>query len=139
MKGLIFMPTTNSEGKRDTTGAFQPEALKFAREHNIHPDAVVRFDNSAGKPWRRAEVLDALKRRAGLSCVAFFCHGWANGIQAGFDIATVAQLAGAPCRCRHRRHARPVVLLFDRSRRGQAATAGSLTGCVTPWHPFALA
>jgi len=103
---LIFVPEFNTEGKKDVTGAFLPEAQKFgalAKEHRIY-----QFDNSKGMAKRRAEVLEELRnqglsnskeRRMTATSVAFFCHGWASGIQAGFDNKHVPELADALANC----------------------------------------
>lgn len=95
-KLLIFTPKSNVEGKKDATGAFHPEAETFASL--ARPGSrIYQFDNIKPLPRRRAEVLSELERSkgAGFTSVAFFCHGWLNGIQAGFMRPHVRELAQA--------------------------------------------
>ena len=95
-KALIFTPTSNSEGLHDATGAFIPEANAF-RALAGAGSRVYQFDNTKGLPQRRAEVMGELERsRAeGFTSVAFFCHGWLDGVQAGFLREHVDVLARA--------------------------------------------
>ena len=95
---LCFVPKFNSEGKKDATGAFQPEAAAFIKA--IGGGVIYQFDNSKPMPMRRAEVMQALSSAEqdmpffmGVTSVAFFCHGWQDGIQAGFTRKTVGPLA----------------------------------------------
>ena len=105
MRALIILPQHNSPGKRDVTGAFRPEAKRFAeslheRGFSTHTHA---FDNKASKAKRRAEVERAIWEGVfhsdgigidGLwDVVAFFCHGFTRGMQTGHDMATVGDLA----------------------------------------------
>lgn len=102
---LIFVPTHNAEGKKDVTGAFLPEAKAFGEL--AKRASIVQFDNSKGLPMRRAQVLKAIKERyaavldakgssgPSFSSVAFFCHGWMDGIQAGFQRRHAPELAEA--------------------------------------------
>lgn len=95
-KVLVFVPTHNVEGKSDVTGAFIPEAKKFIAL--AKPGSrTVQFDNSKGMPARRAQVLDALVKAKleGFTSVAFFCHGWLDGMQAGFTRKQAPELAAA--------------------------------------------
>lgn len=99
MNILVVFPQHNSPGKRDVTGAFRPEALRFKKHaeatHGASVD-VASFDNRAGKLRRRRQV-EALLRATPqpLDMVAFFCHGLAKSIQTGHDLGTVATLAEA--------------------------------------------
>lgn len=93
-KVLAFVPRHNVEGKKDATGAFQPEAralIKLAAPGS----EIVMFDNLKGLPTRRAEVMSAMRARVGLgfTSVTFFCHGWLDGIQAGFQRRHTSELA----------------------------------------------
>ncbi len=97
MRVLAFAPAHNSHGKRDASGAFIPEAYSFVDE--AYEGEVVLFDNSKPFAARRREVLKLIRASdAFLGCqldaVAFFCHGWASGIQAGFGMRSVKRLAG---------------------------------------------
>lgn len=96
MRAVILLPNQNSPGKKDWSGAFQPEALAFAKLHGVAAKDVVQFDLRKPKPARRKEVLDALAARSGIDTVVFFCHGLRNGLpQLGFNLANVGGLAGA--------------------------------------------
>jgi hypothetical protein len=96
---LAFVPKYNSEGKKDATGAFHPEAAAFkalARPGG----AIYQFDNNKPMAARRKEILRVLEGCTDdyvrmPTTVAFFCHGWADGIQAGFTRKTVGELARA--------------------------------------------
>lgn len=85
-RALIFIPQHNSEGKKDVTYAFAPEAEAFAKLCASRSE-IVSFDNSKDYTRRRKQILDVLSERAEgvvFDTVAFFCHGWGNGTQAGF-------------------------------------------------------
>lgn len=93
MRPLIFIPLHNSKGKRDVTGAFLPEAIAFKLQHG---GVVYSVDNSLPMARRRAEVLRKIEReRDFFNTVAFFCHGWQDGIQLGFNRKNVRELARA--------------------------------------------
>jgi hypothetical protein len=86
LKALAIRPSTNTKAN-DVTGAFAPEADAFVKM--FAPGSLVMpFDNTKGLPTRRAEVTRLLLAQPATKGVfdtlAFFCHGWASGIQAGF-------------------------------------------------------
>lgn len=87
MNGLVFYSAVNSKGRVDATGAFIPEAKKFAESHSIPSDRLIGIDGTSRNPaaLRRAQVLNALRNYEDLDFIAFFCHGWPNGIQFGFQ------------------------------------------------------
>ncbi len=98
---LIFIPKYNSHGKRDVTGAFRPEAKRFADAADptgLGPTVITAFDNHKPMATRRGEVVDKMDRLIAdghmFDTVAFFCHGWADGMQAGFTRKTIGRLAG---------------------------------------------
>ena len=94
MRALCFVPDVNSPGKKDVTGAFYPEALAFTRHHRLSPAAIVRFPARSDYGVRRQACTRAIRSvQAELDVLAFFCHGWRDGIQAGFRIANVRALA----------------------------------------------
>lgn len=102
MNALIFVPWQDTPGVNPESGfpyrdakEFQREAHNFALVHDIPAERVVLFDNAKLRAVRRFVVLDHLQRHQGLDCVAFFCHGWRDGIQAGFGTKDVPQLARA--------------------------------------------
>lgn len=90
MRGFAFYPTTNMPGRRDAA-EFQHEAFVFAELHGLELRAI---PNDQSMSRRRNAVSSALlSTRVPLDCVAFFCHGWQRGIQAGYALATVKDLA----------------------------------------------
>lgn len=94
-KLLIFVPTTNAAGRNDVTGAFLPSAQKLSA---LYPGSeIVRFDNTKQLPVRATAVLAAIDARVdgGFTSVSFLCHGWVDGIQAGFTRRTAPKLAAA--------------------------------------------
>jgi hypothetical protein len=96
VRALIFTPDRNSEGKHDYSGAFRPEAYAFAREHGVELHRVAAVDVSRPANEQRNRIEGALMMDGPLDVVAFFCHGFENGIQlGGYRNAHVAQLAGA--------------------------------------------
>lgn len=95
MRVLIFCPDQDSPGKKDCSGAFLPEARAFARHHGAAPEEVIkRFPARLELAQRRASTSLAIKQvGAPIDVLAFFCHGWPSGIQAGFRRADVLLLA----------------------------------------------
>jgi len=93
---LAFAPLLNTPGKRDATGAFQPEAkalVKLAQKGS----EVVLIDNGKTLPARRKQVLSVIAARKGkgFTSVAFLCHGLRSSIQLGFRSLLTPQLAAA--------------------------------------------
>ena len=97
---LIFIPAHNSHGKKDVTGAFWPEARKFAKLCG-KGSKVIMINNKFGFNRRRSVVLKAIENEIEsvgsdfYTSVAFACHGFQNGIQLGFKRAHVKILAKA--------------------------------------------
>ena len=86
---IAFAPKYNSEGKHDATGAFHPEAKKFLEASGGDGETkLYLFDNRKPMASRAEEIFDELlshkTQRRSIRCVAFFCHGYKRGIQAGF-------------------------------------------------------
>jgi hypothetical protein len=96
MSKLVFYSNKNSHGRRDATGAFIPEAKKFAKFHGIPDENVIGIDGTKSNPAarRRAQVLNALRDVEQLELLAFFAHGWPNGIQFGFQRKHIQLLVG---------------------------------------------
>lgn len=97
LTALLFAPAGNSHGKKDATGAFHPEAVNFARylEGRGVTSRDLRFDQSQDL-WKRRRVVDAvLVDSAGqaVEAVAWFCHGWRDGLQSGHVLGTIPTLA----------------------------------------------
>jgi len=80
VKGVVFAPQYDSPGKKDATGAFLPESKRFA---DMHKFTRVTFDNHRPMAQRLVDIESSLALFSDLDCIAFFCHGWADGIQAG--------------------------------------------------------
>lgn len=93
LRRIAIVPIHNSKGKKDVTGAFKPEAIRWAK---IHGDSkIIGFDNRMSKRARRNSIAEKLSRYKGckLDQVAIFCHGWKRGIQTGHTTANVDHLA----------------------------------------------
>ena len=70
------------------SGAFRPEARRFAKEHQLESSVIVAINVGRSRLRRQQEVLDGIKSAAdaqdGLDFVAFFCHGYRYRLQVGF-------------------------------------------------------
>ncbi len=94
MKLLCLVPDANSPGKKDVTGAFHPEAVAFCKHHEVHPaKTIARFPAKGSLTARRTVCARTLSQVSGLDVIAFFCHGYRDGIQAGWQTKTVRALA----------------------------------------------
>ena len=93
MTAAVFAPLRNAPGKRDAF-EFLREAHAFNRAHGFN-DVVCVFDNDRSLVGRRGEVLGYLRKLPRVSVVAFFCHGWPEGVQTGFMLGHVRLLAGS--------------------------------------------
>lgn len=90
---LCFVPDRNSPGKHDATGAFWPMAQAFVRETKADPAAIQRFPASEPLGARRMFCATALRGfGAPIGTLAFFCHGYKTGLQAGYQLSTVLSL-----------------------------------------------
>jgi hypothetical protein len=88
---LVFAPQFNTRGRRDATGAFQPEAEAFCRARGGVPFLV---GNTLDAPAMRAQVYGQIDRAVGpVRTVACFCHGSGTGIQFGFNRRNAIDLA----------------------------------------------
>jgi hypothetical protein len=94
MTTIAFVSGFDTKGKKDATKAFQPEAKRFIQVQR--GGDLVLVDNRLPHKRRGERVLDTLLRgeRKWMS-VAFFCHGYSSGIQLGFDLSNVRDLARA--------------------------------------------
>ena len=94
---LVLYSSTNRKGRKDATGAFIPEAKAFAKFHEVPANHCVGIDLENIPPSaRRAEVYRAIHESTynrPLDVVAFYGHGWPDGIQFGFSRETVGELA----------------------------------------------
>lgn len=101
---LIITPDRNT-AHNDYKGAFEPEAIHYQRavpgKHKL-----IKIDISKDMPARRnqlfTELLKAIDdRQARYRAVAFFCHGWADGIQVGIRKPNIAELVKHLIACTH--------------------------------------
>ena len=90
-KPLAFACSRNSPGKRDASGAFMPEAQAWCKENQavLHP-----VDPETGMCTMRNYILKVIEMAGPVPCCAFFCHGWATGMQLGFKGDADAALLG---------------------------------------------
>ena len=100
----VIYSAVDTPGKRDSSAVFEPEARAFQALHHVPDSNMLGF-----KDWDSARKRDAVIRHLDacgpLDGVAFFCHGWPHGIQAGFTLreslelaaAMASQARGAPC------------------------------------------
>jgi hypothetical protein len=86
----------NTKGRRDATGAFQPEAKRFLKYHKQSFDNLFLIDNKQTRAKMRKQVLKILRSlHCSNPCIAFFCHGYRLGIQFGFCVGHAGSLARA--------------------------------------------
>jgi hypothetical protein len=100
-RALILAPAFDTPGRKDASGAFQPEARKFVAANGLLA-SVCLFDSNRAMTDRRYEAARAISRSSGVHVFALFCHGWKDGIQAGWRakdapaLADLLVLAGSP-------------------------------------------
>ncbi len=96
MSKLVFYSSKNVKGRKDSTGAFTPEAKKFAKFHGVSDEDLIGIDcTKTNRPGnRRAMVIQELRQRESLELLAFFGHGWPSGIQFGFNKKHINLLVG---------------------------------------------
>lgn len=85
---LAVTGDANRPGKHDYTGAFHPEARRYAG------DRVRAVSLTAPKREQRAEIERAIAE-ARPDELAFFCHGYSLRIELGYDVGNVDDLAAA--------------------------------------------
>jgi hypothetical protein len=94
MNNLIFYSSSNSPGKHDATGAFEPEAKAFLA---INKGRLIPNDCIESlKVTRRLRIWNALRDEididSDVDSISFFCHGWETGIQMGFSLSSIETL-----------------------------------------------
>lgn len=92
MKALVIAPEFDTPGRKDASGAFRPEARAFIKTNALEAK-VCLFESNRALFDRRGRPQRALQESSDLGCVAFFCHGWKGGIQAGWSSAQAVHLA----------------------------------------------
>lgn len=111
MKALCFVPDANRPGYKDVSGAFLPEAARFCKVHGVDATLHLRtFSASGPTRERRRQVSEAISAHGPMDTIAFFCHGFRRGIQAGFMLAHIPDLAHLLQQ--HMHHASPRVILY---------------------------
>lgn len=97
MSTLIVRGESNTPGRKDYTGAFLPESEAYRKAVGFE-SMVVTFDNSRPFAQRAKQLLkrmQAMEITDNIDTVAFFCHGWGDGIQAGFTRRNIKALVAA--------------------------------------------
>jgi hypothetical protein len=94
---IVVTPDRNIHST-DFKGAFEPESLTFMQ---VVPGkhALIKFDASKSMQARQNELfqkLDVLKGQD-FSGIAFFCHGWHDGIQAGIRLRQIPEFVQLVC------------------------------------------
>jgi hypothetical protein len=99
MSTLIIRGESNTPGMKDYTGAFLPESTAFQQLHKEMQYYLETFDNRLPFAQRSKQFLKRLATLAAANVtfdtVAIFCHGWGDGIQAGFTRRNVKTLVAA--------------------------------------------
>jgi hypothetical protein len=104
MKTIVFYSSKNSKGRKDATGAFIPEALAFAKFHNIPNDQLFGIDCvTQSKDVRRKLVYDSIHQLGSIGdpidAIAFFGHGWPDGIQFGITRKNITDFSALLRQC----------------------------------------
>lgn len=125
---LVFVPGFNTPGKKDVTGAFEPEARRYMKTVCDLKSSIVTLDNRRPFDKLASGVLDAISMAddGPYDGVAFFCHGWKSGIQLGFNNRNVEQLARAVYALFQ--HSFPVIALYCCSTGGDVKSSKTSPG-----------
>lgn len=98
MPNMIVITPDRNVHSSDFKGAFEPESLTFMK---VVPGkhTLIKFDASKGMASRKRQVLEALEELegGGYSGIALLCHGWHNGVQAGFRTRDIPELVQRVC------------------------------------------
>lgn len=92
MKAFCLAPAHDTPNRKDASGAFQPEARAFVKASGLRA-TVTLFDSNRALADRRLESSRALARQTDVDVFAFFCHGWRDGLQCGWQIRKAGELA----------------------------------------------
>lgn len=82
----------------DSNDEFRREAIRLSKLYDSLLVAVSCADNE-DRHTRRQKVLTTLADVKEIRFLAFLCHGWKQGIQLGFDLTNISQLASAIRNC----------------------------------------
>ena len=91
-RALVLAPAYDTPGRKDSSGAFQPEARRFVALNKLAA-TVALFDSNRALPDRRLECSRIISRHTDVQVFALFCHGWKDGLQAGWRLPQAQQLA----------------------------------------------
>ena len=86
-----------NEKRADATAVFMPEAREWSKHWSPY-NRLEHVDNREPRRARADAVIDAIVRNPpadGWDAIGFFCHGYSSGIQLGFDLGNVRELARA--------------------------------------------
>lgn len=93
---LVFYSNTNVQGRKDATGAFIPEAREFRKCHGIPKENFIGIKCPKVKlPIRREQVFSKIEEigsQRPINSIAFFGHGWPQGIQFGIRRGEIPKL-----------------------------------------------
>lgn len=92
---LVIYSNSNVKGKKDATGAFIPEAKAFAKFYCVPEENMLGIPCTRVKASvRRNSIKEFLSihNGGGIRLVAWFGHGWSQGIQFGFNKRNVGKL-----------------------------------------------
>lgn len=105
---IAFHGLWNRPGRKDVTHAFEPECIGLLDTKGSGLDCKFSIDNKQTYARRKKEVLKCLKIASQwatpFNAVAFFCHGWRNGMEFGFrrnDTPILAKHIVAACKDRN--------------------------------------
>lgn len=98
---LIITGDRDSEGKKDFSGAFRPEAEQFKKVHDTNAN-IICIDTSKSMANRKKQLFSEIEKLAKcckFDVVAFFMHGWSSGIQCGLRIQDIKDFVSIlkPC------------------------------------------
>lgn len=96
MTVLAIAPMHDTDGKRDASAVFVPQARAFCR---LHKGRLMTFDSRQPKPARFTDVIDWLAPMRDVEAVGFFMHGFRSGLQCGAHMRNVHVLAASLRQC----------------------------------------
>ena len=93
---VIFYSSRNEPGRVDATGAFIPEARAFKEYYGVPDENFIGIDcTKRNKPVnRRTQVIETLRQVDSLEYLAFFGHGFPDGIKFGLRRKHIGFLVG---------------------------------------------
>ena len=98
MESVVIYSSKNVKGRRDATGAFIPEAKRFAKINNVPEENMLAVPCVGMKAEKRREIVldffDEIGTRR-VDMIAWFGHGWSHGIQFGFNKRNIEDLVKA--------------------------------------------